>query len=182
MLGTEDSPRGTSVLHWLRTPRNLHFTRLQCFLIDGEPIACIFLPGCQAILRKPHHSHSQGFTVKVKVSVTRLCTALWHPRDCSPKGSSVPGLSQARLLEHVAISFSGSSRPRDRTLLSPYMAGGCFTFWADREGGRSTPAWPSLVPQQRNGLQCRRSRRWRFCPWIGKSQVYRLNEVTQGFC
>ena len=33
--------------------------------------------------------------------------------DCSPPGSSVHGISQARILEWVAISFSeGSSRPR----------------------------------------------------------------------
>ena len=38
--------------------------------------------------------------------------------DCSPPGSSVHGISQARILERVAISFSrGSSRPRDPSLL-----------------------------------------------------------------
>ena len=36
--------------------------------------------------------------------------------DCSPPGSSVHGISQARILEWVAISFSrGSSWPRDGT-------------------------------------------------------------------
>ena len=36
--------------------------------------------------------------------------------DCSPPGSSVPGILQARILEWVVISFSRrSSRPRDRT-------------------------------------------------------------------
>ena len=40
-------------------------------------------------------------------------------RDCSPPGSSVHGISQARILEWVVISFSrGSSLPRDRTCLS----------------------------------------------------------------
>ena len=34
--------------------------------------------------------------------------------DCSPLGSSVHGILQARILEWVAISFSrGSSKPRD---------------------------------------------------------------------
>ena len=34
--------------------------------------------------------------------------------DCSPPGSSVLGISLARILEWVAISFSkGSSQPRD---------------------------------------------------------------------
>ena len=39
--------------------------------------------------------------------------------DCSPQGSSVHGILQARILEWVAISFSrGSSRPRDQTHVS----------------------------------------------------------------
>ena len=39
--------------------------------------------------------------------------------DCSPPGSSVHGIFQARILEQVAISSSrGSSRPRDQTCLS----------------------------------------------------------------
>ena len=39
--------------------------------------------------------------------------------DCSPPGSSVHEIFQARILEWVAISFSrASSRPRDRTHVS----------------------------------------------------------------
>ena len=39
---------------------------------------------------------------------------LGNPMDCSPPGSSVHGIFQARILEWVAISFSrGSSQPRD---------------------------------------------------------------------
>ena len=39
--------------------------------------------------------------------------------DCSPPGSSVHGILQARILEWVAISFSrGSSRPKDWTHVS----------------------------------------------------------------
>ena len=39
--------------------------------------------------------------------------------DCKPPGSSDHGISQARLLEWVAISFPrGSSRPRDRICVS----------------------------------------------------------------
>ena len=38
-----------------------------------------------------------------------------NPVDCSPPGSSAHGISQARILEWVAISFSrGSSRTRDQ--------------------------------------------------------------------
>ena len=43
----------------------------------------------------------------------------WNSMDCSPPGSSVSGLSQAKILEWVAISFSrGSCRPGDRTRVS----------------------------------------------------------------
>ena len=39
-----------------------------------------------------------------------------NPMDCSPSGSSIRGILQARILEWVAISFSrGSSQPRDWT-------------------------------------------------------------------
>ena len=47
--------------------------------------------------------------------IAKWCPILCHPMDCLP-GSSVHGISQARILEWVAISFSrGSSQPRDRT-------------------------------------------------------------------
>ena len=50
--------------------------------------------------------------------------------DCSPPGSCVYGISQARILEWVAISSSrGSSRARDQTRVpvAPALAGGFFT-------------------------------------------------------
>ena len=44
--------------------------------------------------------------------VAQSCLTLCNPMDCSPPGSSVLGISQARILEQVAISFSrGSSLP-----------------------------------------------------------------------
>ena len=48
--------------------------------------------------------------------VVQLSLTLCDPLDCSPPGSSTPEISQARILEWVAISFSReSSRPRDQT-------------------------------------------------------------------
>ena len=50
--------------------------------------------------------------------VTQLNPTLCDPVDCSPPGSSVHEISQARILERVAVSFSRkSSRPRDQTCL-----------------------------------------------------------------
>ena len=58
-----------------------------------------------------------------KNEVANSCPTLCNPKDCSPPGSSVQGILQARLLEWVAISFSrGSSWPRDWTQVS-WIAG-----------------------------------------------------------
>ena len=51
------------------------------------------------------------------VLVAQLCPTLCDPMDCSPQGSSVHGILQARILEWVAMPFSkGSYWPRDQTL------------------------------------------------------------------
>ena len=51
-----------------------------------------------------------------KVLVAKLCPTLCDPKDCSPPGSCVYGILQARTLEWVVIPFSrGSSRLRDQT-------------------------------------------------------------------
>ena len=62
--------------------------------------------------------------------VTQSCLTLWGPMDCSPRGSSIHSIFQARILEWVAIFYSrGSSRPRDRTNVSSStaLAGRFFT-------------------------------------------------------
>ena len=53
--------------------------------------------------------------------------------NCSPPGSSVHGIHQARILEWVAISFSrGSFWPRDPSWIS-HIVGMFFTIWATRK-------------------------------------------------
>ena len=50
--------------------------------------------------------------------ITVMSDSLW-PHGCSPPGSSIQGISQAEILEWVAISSSrGSSWPRDQTWVS----------------------------------------------------------------
>ena len=52
-------------------------------------------------------------------SVAHSCPALCDLTDCRPAGSSVHGISQARVLEWVATSSSrSSSRPRDQIDIS----------------------------------------------------------------
>ena len=79
------------------------------------------------------HGHDKYFTwSEVKWSRSVVSDSL-QPIDCSPQGTSVHGILQARILEWVAISFSrGSSRPRDRTQVSR-IAGRRFILWVTRE-------------------------------------------------
>ena len=49
----------------------------------------------------------------------KACPTLWDPMDCNPPGFSVRGISQARIVQWVAISSSrGSSQPRDGNQVS----------------------------------------------------------------
>ena len=43
--------------------------------------------------------------VKSESEVAQLCPTLCNPMDCSPPGSSVHGIFQARVLEWDAIAF-----------------------------------------------------------------------------
>ena len=82
------------------------------------------------------HSWGKGSTFCILKSVSRLPWAIlgnyaqvlsrfgpvWffcHSTDCSPQGSSVHGILQARILEWVAmLSSRRSSQPRDQTQVS----------------------------------------------------------------
>ena len=67
---------------------------------------------------KEGESENQGWT-QMCVSCSSSPT-LCDPVNCSPPGSFVHGILQAKMLEWVAISFSKrSSQPRDQTLDLP---------------------------------------------------------------
>ena len=69
----------------------------------------------------------------VIVLVAQSCPTLCNPVECSPPGSSVRGILQARILEWIAIPYSrGSSWPRDWTQVS-FITGRFFIIWATRE-------------------------------------------------
>ena len=79
--------------------------------------------------------------------VAQSCPTLCDPMDCSPPGSSVHGILQARILKWVAISFSrGSSWPRDRTQVS-HISGRCFNLWATWEALSMYAAATAKSPQ-----------------------------------
>ena len=65
------------------------------------------LPRCRWILYQLSHKGSP-------MLVSHSCLTLCNSMDCSPPGSSVYGILQAKILVWVAVSFSrGSPQPRD---------------------------------------------------------------------
>ena len=65
------------------------------------------------------------------ILVTQSSPTLCDPMDCSPPGSSVSGILQARILEWVAMPFSRGSQHRDQSWVS-WIGGRFFTIWATR--------------------------------------------------
>ena len=69
-------------------------------------------------------TYPSDFCGFLNVIITALCLLstvqlFFDPMDCSQPGSPVHGISQARILEWVAISSSrGSSQPSDGTYVS----------------------------------------------------------------
>ena len=77
-----------------------------------------------------------GKITSMKHLVRKLCPTLLQPHGLQPPGSSVHGISQARIVKWIAISLSReSSRLRDRIQVS-CIAGRFFAIWATREALR----------------------------------------------
>ena len=95
-----------------------------------------FLNVFTCLLRVGALSYSDILSVRFGMLVCPSCLILCDPMDCGPPGSSVHGISQARILQWVAISFSrGYSRPTDRAHNS------C--------NGRQIRYWPLSLPSIR---------------------------------
>ena len=112
-------------------------------------------------------------------SVTQSCLTLCDPLDCSPPDSSVHGISQARRLEWVAISFlRGSSSLRNLTHVS-CIAGRFFTAECPRNTVEKLYTLcpmvifyktiiSSIALQLKWSWICLQCRRPGFNPWLGK--------------
>ena len=114
---------------------------------------------------------------KVKVLITQSYPILCNPMDCSPPGSSVHGILQARILEWVAIPFCKRlSWPRDPGLLlfrqilyhlSHWGPWGIFVETSSHRHNQSLTQSPvPLFPSQRMGDELRFPS---FESWLGLS-------------
>ena len=80
------------------------------------------------VLRNTCSCFSCTSNVCMSAKSLQLCLTLCNPMDCSPPGSSVHGILQARIREWVAMPCSrGSSQPRDQTCVS-YVS--CIGRWS----------------------------------------------------
>ena len=120
-----------------------HKANRQCALdlnsgnVGPKPRLLIPKPRCLSVFFWSHKGNGQRQVHIWVKSQNRMmgvcaqsCPTLCSPMDCSLPGSSVHGISQARILEWVATSFSrGSSWPRGRTCVSWSfaLAGGFFS-------------------------------------------------------
>ena len=88
--------------------------------IKGTHHTCFYKGGFKFVADVcPHSTSVKLHLKKVKVLVTQSCLTHCAPVDCSPPGSSVHGILQARILEWVAVPISrGSCRARDPTRVS----------------------------------------------------------------
>ena len=108
--------------------KDFHGTQIQSLSSsEWKPWGWISESGGVAFLFKAHllHScwrHTWASTRIICVCVyaeSQSCPTLCNSMDYSPPGSSFHGISQARIQEWVAVSFSrGSSQPRDGTCIS----------------------------------------------------------------
>ena len=97
------------------------------------------------------------------------CPTLCSPTVCSPPGSSVHGISQARILEWVASSYPRrSSWPRDQTHIS------CVSFtgmqilyqWTNPLGISQTP---SIAVMLAESFQGKAQKPWPILIWPGRN-------------
>ena len=68
------------------------------------------------------HFLLQYMKVKSESEVAQSCLTLSDPMDCSPPGSSVHGIFRARVLEWVAIAFSGMATNFGKNSMSRSIA------------------------------------------------------------
>ena len=89
---------------------NTHMYKIVHLILGGLWVTLI--PGCALCV-------CVCVCVCARAQLLSSCLILWDSMDCSPPGSSVQGIFQARILDWFAISFSrGSSPPRDWTHIS----------------------------------------------------------------
>ena len=138
-------PRGELQLEtqtpWLACSLHMCIPNPEAFIpkpLYLKPWAKVFRCLCQGPFQRAKWGTLKTFSPQwlIVVVIVQLLSLLWlfcNPMDCSRTGSPVHRISQARILEWVATSFSrGSSQPRDWTHIS-CIGRWVLYHWATRE-------------------------------------------------
>ena len=96
-------------------PSPLNMSRLVLtFLPRSKRLLISLLQSPSAVILEPRKIKSDTVSTVSPSKSLQSWPTLCDPLDCSPPGSSIYGILQARILEWVAIPFCrGSSQPRD---------------------------------------------------------------------
>ena len=126
------------------------------------------------------HFLLQCMKVKSEREISQLCPTLSDPMDCSPAGSSVHGIFQARVLEWGAIAFSGEVCARSKFQVSLWHREAADNVNKAKRSHQERPGASPMVHWSRTCLQCRRCG---FHPWAWKI-LWRREMAThsQHFC
>ena len=84
------------------------------------------------------HFLLQCMKVKSESEVTQSCPTLRDPMDCSPPGSSIHGIFQARVLEWGAIAFSEKESESRSVVSDSLRPHGLYSLW-------NSPGWNTGV-------------------------------------
>ena len=77
-------------------------------VFSNESAVCIKWPKYWSFSISPFKVLMHAAAAAAAAKSLQACPTLYDPRDCSPPGSPIPGILQARTLEWVAISFSNA--------------------------------------------------------------------------
>ena len=108
--------------------------------------------GCHFLLR--------CMKVKSESEVAYSCPTFSNPMDCSPPGSSIHGMCQARVLERGAIAFSEPGQRRMKIMLYDFPGG---------------------LAGKELAYECKRCKRCEFHLWVRKIPWRRKWQLTPVF-
>ena len=135
------------------------------------------------------HFLFQCMKVKSESEVTQSCPTLSDPMGCSPPGSPVHGIFQARVLEWVAIAFSDSdaqSKPNARLSLKDTEIAECLGGVTSANAGFS---WSrtlkgSLLAGKGRRLDCPKTQvvqttlpQFKFYAWKQPTLPYKTGQI-----